>query len=114
MRSALISAGFVSACLLVAGFPAAAQGFGQVTFGTTAAPAATPAPGAAKPGDVEGLTVTSKRVPDSQKDAQEVLCHDEIPMGARLPVKVCAKRGDYAERKQLDDMELRKWTALKR
>jgi hypothetical protein len=115
MRKVLIAMGFAAICGFSAvAAPAAAQGFGQVVFGSTTAPPTPPAAGKPAGNDVDGLTVTAKRLPDSQKDPGEVLCHDEIPMGTRFPVKVCAKRGDYADRKQIDDMELRKWTALKR
>lgn len=120
MRKALIAAGFFAASsLLATGGSAAAQGFGQVTFGSTTAPA-TPAPDAAKSAgpavsghDVDGLTVTAKRIPDSQKDPNEVLCHDELPMGSRFAKKVCATRRDYAERRAEDRWTLDKLTALR-
>ena len=103
----------VSAALGLLAFaaPAAAQGFGQVTFGTTGAPSA-PAPDAAKPAghDVDGVTVTGKRIPDSQKDPTEVLCHEEIPIGTRFPKKLCATRRQFAERRQMDQEQLYEWT----
>ncbi|MGZ3402489.1 MAG: hypothetical protein ACXWKN_03940 [Phenylobacterium sp.] len=112
-RSGIVLGSVVTAGLLALGGPAAAQGFGQVVFGSTTAPSA-PAPAAA-PADraVDGVTVTGKRIPESQKDPDEVLCHDELPIGSRFPVKVCAKRREYAERRQIDRLELEKWTALR-
>lgn len=118
MRKLLIAMGFVAMTgLMAAAAPAAAQGFGQVTFGTTDAagkPTATP-PGAptAAGHDVDGLTVTGKRIPDSQKDPDEVLCHEEVPMGTRFPKKICATRRAYAERKEEDRWTLEKLTALR-
>ncbi|HLZ73905.1 hypothetical protein [Phenylobacterium sp.] len=114
MRKLLISMGFVATCgLLSSPGPAAAQGFGQVTFGSTATPAATPAEKAAdasKPHNLDGVTVTGKRVPDSQKDPTEVLCHKETPIGSRFPVEVCATRRQYAERRMIDQEQLYEWT----
>jgi hypothetical protein len=112
MRKLLISIGFAAATgLLACAAPAAAQGFGQVTFGTTGAPAA-PAPDAAKPAghDLDGVTVTGKRIPDSQKDPTEVLCHEETPIGTRFPKTVCATRRQYAERRMIDQEQLFEWT----
>ena len=107
-----IAVGFSAALgLLAFAAPAGAQGYGQVTFGSTTPPAATPAE-AAKPAghDVDGLTVTGKRIPDSQKDPNEVLCHEEIPIGTRFPVKLCATRRQFAERRMLDQEQLYEWT----
>ena len=112
MRKALIAAGFLAACgLLALGRSAAAQGFGQLVFGTTTPPGPPP-PGAAKPAghDLDGVTVTGKRVPESQRDPTEVLCHEEAPIGSRFPVKVCATRRQFAERRQMDQEQLYEWT----
>ena len=112
MRKLLISMGFVATCgLLSSAGSAAAQGFGQVTFGSTAAPSA-PAPDASKPAghNLDGVTVTGKRVPDSQKDPTEVLCHEETPIGTRFPKTVCATRRQYSERRQMDQEQLFEWT----
>jgi|GEM_PF-2440701 len=116
----VIATGIAGLALLTAAGPAAAQGFGQVPFGT--APPDAPAPGAAtkastKPAghEVEGVTVTRGRrhIPDSEKDPNEVLCHEELPMGSRFKVKICATRRQYAERRQFDQEQLREWTALR-
>jgi hypothetical protein len=113
----LIAVGFAATLGLLAG-PAAAQGFGQVTFGTAPGAAPTPTPAstdAAKPAgnNVDGVTVTGKRIPDSQKDPNEVLCHEEVPIGTRFAKTICATRRAYAERRQWDREELEKWTALR-
>ena len=88
--------------------PAAAQGFGQVQM-ATAPPAASPPAGA----DVSGVTVTGKRIPESEKDPHEVLCHEEAPLGSRFPVKVCATREQFTERRREDQEQLREWVAVK-
>ena len=106
----------------VAARSAAAQGFGQVTFGTAPAdPAApttpgTPAPAAAaKPGAkaVDGLTVNGKKTADSEKDPNEVICHSELPMNSRFPVKTCATRRELAARSKNDQMETRQMTTIR-
>ena len=112
MRRLLIITGFVAtAGLLACAAPAAAQGFGQVTFGSTGTPA-TPAPDAAKAAghSLDGVTVTGKRIPESQKDPTEVLCHQETPIGSRFPKQVCATRRQYTERRQMDQEQLYEWT----
>jgi hypothetical protein len=105
--------------LLAAAGSVRAQGFGQVTFGTApgAAPAATTpiSTNPARPtgNNVDGLTVTGKRIPDSQKDPNEVLCHEEIPIGSRFPKTICATRREYAQRREEDRETLEKWLALR-
>ena len=116
MRKLLISMGFAVAFGVMAAGPAAAQGFGQVTFGTTDAagkPTSAAAPSATPPAaghDVDSVTVTGKRIPESQKDPNEVLCHEETPIGSRFPQKICATRRAYAERRQMDQEQLYEWT----
>jgi hypothetical protein len=107
----LIAVGFAATLGLLAG-PAAAQGFGQVTFGSTTVPSATPAPDASKPAgnNLDGVTVTGKRIPDSQKDPTEVLCHEEVPIGTRFAQKVCATRRQFTERRMMDQEQLYEWT----
>ena len=96
---------------LLAGAPAAAQGVGQVQMATDPAP---PPPHAAPPGsDVSGVTVTGKRIPESQKDPKEILCRDETVLGSRFPVKVCAQRQEFAQRQREDQEQLREWVAVK-
>lgn len=95
--------------MLSPGAAGAQDFFGQVKIASEPAPAAAAKPGA----DVTGVTVTGKRVPDSQRDPKEVLCHNEVPIGSRFPVKVCATREKYAERRADDQEQLREWTALK-
>jgi len=95
---------------LLASAPAAAQGFGQVQMATAPAP---PPPAAAPGSDVSGVTVTGKRIPESQKDPKEILCHNEAVLGSRFPVKVCAQRQQFAERQREDQEQLREWVAVK-
>jgi hypothetical protein len=116
MRGPQIIAGIATLGLLAVSGAAGAQGFGQVTFGT--APSAAPATGSTDPAkpagtNLDGVTVTGKRIPDSQKDPQEVLCHDELPIGSRFPKKVCATRSSFQERRREDQEMLRQWVALR-
>ena len=90
--------------------PAVAQGFGQVKIADMPPPAAAQGKTAPTTADVSGVTVTGKRIPESQRDPNEVLCHDEIPIGSRFPVKVCATRRQYAERRQSDQELVYEWT----
>jgi hypothetical protein len=78
-----------------------------------AAPASAPTAAAARsaPADISGVTVTAKKHPDV--DPKEVVCHSELPIGSRFPMKVCASHQDIAERRQIDQMEVRRWTALR-
>jgi hypothetical protein len=81
-----------------------------------AAPPATPtAPSAAPDKTVSPLTVTpapsiSKR---RELDPTVVVCTSELPIGSRFPVKTCATRRERQERTQVDQMEVRRWTALR-
>ena len=112
MRKMLFVAAIAPALgwLALAG-PAAAQGFGQVQMATAPTPAP---PAGAQPGtDVSGVTVTGKRIPESQKDPKEILCHEEAVLGSRFPVKVCAQRQEFAERRREDQEQLREWVAVK-
>ncbi len=110
LRGRLAVAGLAAMCV---GGPALAQGFGQVTFGTAPAdpaapPSAAPTPTAAPAGhSVDSVTVTGKKVPDSQKDPNEVICKSTIPMGSRFPVKTCASRRDLLARQQGDQAMVR-------
>jgi hypothetical protein len=83
-----------------------------------AAPAAAPdtAPAAAKPAagkDLSGVTVTGRKTARDDVDPKEVICHSELPIGSRFAVKVCARREDVAERRFVDQMEVRRMTALR-
>ncbi len=111
MRRDLILAGLLAAALALAG-PAAAQGFGQVTFGTApaapgAAPSAAPTAGAPAGNNLDGVTVTGKKQAEVDKDPSQVLCHSEPVMGSLFPKKVCASRRDIAERRQSDQALVR-------
>jgi hypothetical protein len=82
------------------------------------APAATQseAPAAAKPAagkDLSGVTVTGRKTARDDVDPKEVICHSELPIGSRFAVKVCARREDVAERRFVDQMEVRRMTALR-
>jgi hypothetical protein len=102
---------FAFGSLVAAGPPrAVAQGFGQVKIADMPPPAAAQGKTAPTSADVSGVTVTGKRIPESQRDPNEVLCHDEIPIGSRFPVKVCATRRQYAERRQIDQELVYEWT----
>jgi hypothetical protein len=80
-----------------------------------AAPEATAAPPAAAGKTVSPVTVTpspsiSKR---READPTEVVCTSELPIGSRFPVKTCARRDERHQRTQEDQMEVRRWTALR-
>ena len=102
----------IAAALAIAG-PAAAQGFGQITFGTAPAdpaapPSAAPIPSASPVGhSIDSVTVTGKKTPDSQKDLDEVVCKSTTPMNSRFPVKTCASRRDLLARQRGDQAMVR-------
>jgi hypothetical protein len=113
MRKSLSLAATVLACAFAAGAAHAQGGFGQVKIVEDPAPAAAATPAAAKPAsgeDLSGVTVTGRRIPESQRDPTEVLCHDETPIGTRFPKRVCATRRQYSERRQMDQEQLFEWT----
>ncbi len=62
--------------------------------------------------NLSGVTVTAKRQKGNE-DPNEVICHSELPMGSRFAVKVCATRQELNERRISDQMEIRRWTALR-
>ena len=80
-------------------------------------PAASAAPPAsnAKPAanGVSGVTVTAKKRERDDVDPTEVVCHNETPIGSRFPQKVCARRQEVTERRNVDQQEVRRWTALR-
>jgi len=75
----------------------------------SAAPSAAP-PAAGAPKDLSGVTVTGQK---KGSDPTEVVCHSEPVLGSMFPKKVCASRQAIAERRDQDQAELRKWTALR-
>jgi hypothetical protein len=78
------------------------------------APAPTPSAAPAKTGkDLSGVTVTGQKKARDDVDPKEVICHSEAPLGSRFPVKVCARREEISERRLIDQMEVRKMTALR-
>jgi hypothetical protein len=110
MRNLMIAIGFAAtSCLLTVATPAASQGFGQIPLTADPPPASAQA---AKPPahDVDSVTVTGKRVPESQRDPSEVLCHDELPIGSRFPKKICGTRRQFTERRMVDHEQLYEWT----
>lgn len=113
MHKVLISAGILAACgALAMSRAAAAQGFGQVTFGAApATPAsATPAPDAKPAGkDVSGVTVTGKKSTATDFSSKELVCHSEPVLGSLFPNKVCATRGELALRRQNDQEVARRF-----
>jgi hypothetical protein len=80
-----------------------------------AAPASDPSPpappAAQSPKDLSGVTVTAKKKTDV--DQKEVVCHSEAVLGSMFPKKVCASREAFAERRNVDQAEVRRWTALR-
>jgi hypothetical protein len=88
--------------------------FVLVQAAPAAAPDATPAAATPKGGkDLSGVTVTAQKKARDDVDPKEVICHSELPIGSRFPVKICARREDIAERRFVDQMEVRRWTALR-
>ena len=75
----------------------------------SSAPSAAP-PAAGAPKDLSGVTVTGQK---KGSDPTEVVCHSEPVLGSMFPKKVCASRQAIAERRDQDQAELRKWTALR-
>jgi hypothetical protein len=113
MDKLLIALGFAASCgLLASASPAAAQGFGQVTFGTAPAtpPAAETPPGGK---DLSGVTVTGKKAKSTSVDLgdKEVVCHSEPVLGSLFPQKICATKGELAIRKQNDQEVARKFSS---
>lgn len=81
-----------------------------------AAPAAAPAtPSAAPDKTVSPLTVTPAPTISKRHDLDPavVVCTSELPIGSRFPVKTCATRRERQQRTQEDQMEIRRWTALR-
>jgi hypothetical protein len=71
----------------------------------------TPGPSAAAATTVSPLTVTPQ-IPVSKRrdvDLREVVCRDELPVGSRFPVKVCASRGEFKERTRQNQELIRDW-----
>ena len=99
----MISAFLMAAAIFAQAQPAAAAA------PSTAAPSAAP-PAAGAPHDVSGVTVTGQK---KGSDPTEVVCHSEPVLGSMFPKKVCASRGALAERRDQDQADLRKWTALR-
>ena len=72
--------------------------------------------GSTAPGQTVSPLVVTPAPPVSKRrevDKAELICTQELPMGSRFPVKVCATRGERQARTLDDQMELRKWTALR-
>jgi hypothetical protein len=82
-----------------------------------AAPQATPqaspdAATAAAPGTpVSPVTVTGKK--DPNLTATEMVCHKEAVLGSLFPKEVCATRQAFAQRRNEDQADVRKWTSLR-
>jgi hypothetical protein len=108
----LVTATLAYSLMTFGGGAAWAQaGFGQVKITEDPTPPATTAAAKASAGeDLSGVTVTAKRLPESQRDPTEVLCHEEAPIGSRFAKKVCATRRQYSERRQMDQEQLYEWT----
>lgn len=80
--------------------------------------APTPAPSAAPPAadrTVSPVTVTPEPSISKRREADPtvVVCTSELPIGSRFPVKTCATRRERQQRTQEDQMEVRRWTALR-
>lgn len=79
-----------------------------------ASPAAEPPPSAPGTGNVvTPLVVTPDKPAAKGQDPNELVCHSEVLLGSLFPKKICARRGELAERKQVDQAEVRKWQALR-
>lgn len=87
---------------------------------TAPAPAAQPAvaaePSAAaasQPAQAPAHAVSPLVVTPSRKtadlDPDQVVCHEEIPMGSLLPKKVCASRRAFDQRHQTERQVLEDW-----
>jgi hypothetical protein len=72
---------------------------------------------AAPPADKTVSPVTVTPAPSISKrreaDPGGVVCTSELPIGSRFPVKTCATRRERQQRTQEDQMEVRRWTALR-
>lgn len=88
----------------------AQEGFGQVKIESEPGPA--PAP-AATPGgkDLSGVTVTARKPISKRRevDLDEVTCHDELPVGTRFKIKVCATNRQFLERTRDQQELVREW-----
>jgi hypothetical protein len=101
LEASMLSA-LIAAAVLMQAAPAAAP----------STPAAAPTPG----GNTVSPVTVSPDKPVSKKreaDLQQVVCTSELPIGSRFPVKTCATRAERRERAQDDQMETRRWTALR-
>lgn len=81
-----------------------------------AAPAAAPVAATAPPDKtVSPVTVSPGPSAEKRREADQtvVVCKSEIPLGSRFPVKTCATRQARQERTLEDQMEIRRWTALR-
>ena len=65
--------------------------------------ASAPAP-AVKPNTVDPAVVTAK----AKDDPMKIVCHSELPVGSRLPVKRCETKGEADMRKFEDRQMLEK------
>jgi 3-oxoacyl-ACP reductase-like protein len=84
-----------------------------------ATPAASPSPpasGAAAAQAVSPVTVTGEKPTANAVTANkpdELVCHSEPVLGTLFPKKICARRDEIAERKRIDQAEVRKAQALR-
>jgi len=89
--------------------------FAQASPDAAPAPSAAPPASTAKPSanGVSGVTVTAKPKQRDDVDPKEVVCHSEMPIGSRFPQKICARREEITERRNVDQAEVRRWVALR-
>jgi hypothetical protein len=79
--------------------------------GPAAEPGPAPAAAAAQPRAVSPVVVTGQK--DAADKGDEMVCHSEPVLGSLFPKKICARRAEIAERRRVDQAELRRNTALR-
>ncbi|MBS0332464.1 MAG: hypothetical protein JSS35_06835 [Proteobacteria bacterium] len=66
-----------------------------------------------KPREVSPLVVTPEAKPNTEVTKNTVVCRTEPVLGSLFPKKICATREAREERRNLDQEQLREWTALR-
>ncbi|MBS0363762.1 MAG: hypothetical protein JSR98_20510 [Proteobacteria bacterium] len=62
---------------------------------------------------VAPLTVTGTPQAKAVVANNTMVCHNEPVLGSLFPKKVCATKSEIADRKAVDQAEIRKWQALR-
>jgi hypothetical protein len=103
----MLGALFTVAALFAQAAPDSAPASPPASAAPATATASTP------PHGVSGVTVTAKPKAKGDVDPKEVVCHSEAVLGSMFPKKVCASREAIADRRNVDQAEVRRWTALR-